>query len=474
LTGLLGPDALFKIDPLALFATSLSERIVLPGVVLSALMILLTLVFGRFFCGWACPMGSMIDAAGAVRKKSARPGDAANRRIRLPKYILLGIIFLCAAAGTQAAWILDPLVIVSRFVSLNLIPAVTSVTDGFFIALIKATDFYAPLQDLYRNLKGSFLGVDPHYFSNSPAIFLFFASITAASLLLKRGWCRSICPLGALYACAARFSLFSRRVKKCADCGICGPGCRMGAIKDGLNYVKSECVLCMDCVYSCKRGDTAFGFTPLRKSIPGDRGNGLTRRSFLFLMTAAAPALVGFRRRRHAGPGSPVVIRPPAALKEEEFLDRCIRCGNCMKVCITNGLQPSFLESGLSGIWTPRLVPEIGYCEYHCTLCGETCPTGAIPRISLDQKKGARLGVARINRSICLPWASRIECSVCEEHCPIPAKAIKLTKVEINGKRLSRPAVDPSLCVGCGICQHKCPARPKRAIKVSPGRAYRA
>lgn len=167
------------------------------------------------------------------------------------------------------------------------------------------------------------------------------------------------------------------------------------------------------------------------------------------------------------------IIRPPAALKEEKFLTRCIRCGNCMKVCITNGLQPVLMEGGLSSMWTPKLVPEVGYCEYNCTLCGDVCPTGAIPHLSLDQKQKTKLGLAFIDTGLCLPWSKNTECIVCEEHCPVSQKAIKLEKVTVNGKALSRPYIDWQLCVGCGICQNKCPVRPKRAITVSGAEAVR-
>ena len=194
---------------------------------------------------------------------------------------------------------------------------------------------------------------------------------------------------------------------------------------------------------------------------------GMTRRKFLFLV-AASGALVGFRRRGgdiSAGSGRGI-IRPPAALEESRFVDRCVRCGNCMKVCITNGLQPVLFQSGLAGVWTPELVPEIGYCEYDCILCGSTCPTGAIRKLTLDEKRRTRLGLARIDNSLCIPWAYGTECLVCQEHCPIPQKAIKIEWGQAQHGAVRRPRIDGSLCVGCGICQNKCPVRPARAIKV--------
>ena len=152
--------------------------------------------------------------------------------------------------------------------------------------------------------------------------------------------------------------------------------------------------------------------------------------------------------------------------------DRCIRCGNCMKVCITNGLQPVMFEAGLEGVWTPRLVPEIGYCEYQCNLCGNVCPTQAIPRLPIEEKKKIKIGTAEIDKSLCIAWSENRDCIVCEEHCPIQEKAIKVGRFD-GGSSVLKPAVEKSLCIGCGICQNVCPARPRRAIEVNSVYAQR-
>jgi len=252
----------------------------------------------------------------------------------------------------------------------------------------------------------------------------------------------------------------------------------MGAIKDDSSYIKGECILCMDCIYDCPQHITAFKWPTLGAKDAGrsdDNGKkGITRRGFMIWLLSSSFLFFGFRKGKKVYNIKGVVIRPPAALEEDTFIDRCIRCGNCMKVCITNGLQPVLFQTGLSGIWTPQLVPEIGYCEYHCTLCGNVCPTGAIPGVTPQKKIQVRLGLAEIDRKTCLPWSQNIECLVCEEHCPVADKAIKLKEERIGNKVISRPYVDIMQCVGCGICQNKCPVRPERAIKVSPAHAHRS
>ncbi|MEJ2421289.1 MAG: 4Fe-4S dicluster domain-containing protein [Acidobacteriota bacterium] len=143
-----------------------------------------------------------------------------------------------------------------------------------------------------------------------------------------------------------------------------------------------------------------------------------------------------------------------------------------MKVCITNGLQPTLLEAGLEGIWSPVLVPRLGYCEYRCTLCGQVCPTGAIQRLSQEGKAKVRIGLAMIDQSRCLPWAHSVPCIVCEEVCPTPKKAVwfEVGRVKARDGRtvsLKRPRVDLDLCIGCGICETKCPVLGTPAIAVT-------
>ncbi len=475
LKGVLPPETFFRTNPLIMIFTAISERVLLPGLIFAGVMVILTLIFGRFYCGWVCPLGTMIDLSGSLRKGRNLAGHEKGRKLRNIKFFVLGIVAVFAALGYQTAWVLDPMGIMARFVSLNLIPTVTFAFDKLFAFFISRFELYGPVYDLYRSLKASFLGVEVHYFASSVPIFSLFALVCILSLFMSRFWCRAVCPLGALYSFLSGFSLMRRVVENCVECKACIGYCRTGAIKDGEHYDKGECVMCMDCVYACPTKTTKFVFPGMRGQIARERSEkGMSRKDFLFLILSSV-FLLGFRQRKGKGrEGTGPVIRPPAALEEKNFNDRCIRCGNCMKVCPTNGLQPVMLQAGLESVWTPQLVPEIGYCEYQCTLCGSVCPTGAIPRLAKDAKMKTKLGTAKVDRKTCIAWAEGKECIVCEEHCPVPDKAIKVIEEVVDGKVIKKPVVDPRLCIGCGICQTKCPVRPVRAIQVNPSTADRS
>ncbi len=459
---------IFRADPLVVFAVSISERVLLGGIWLSAVFGIAAVILGRFFCGWMCPLGAMFDFLRLCNPARRQGAGRVSRRLIKAKFAAAALIFILAALGLQTAWLLDPLVIAARFLSLNVIPVVTLGVDSLFVFLIRTFGLYGWFYDIYRALKGSVLGINVYYFSNSLIVFSFTALVIFSSIMAARLWCRVLCPLGGVYGLLGGKALLRRRVSgACNHCNTCYRRCRTGAIVEGGElYDIKECVLCMDCVYDCPQKAVQFGLRdPVRDVSQAGSDPRVTRGQFLFLFLAGLFSLgAGFRNKEQTG-GRPV-IRPPGSLLEQDFIDRCIRCGNCMKVCITNGLQPCLFESGTAGIWTPRLVPEIGYCEYHCVLCGHVCPTGAIVPLTEEGKHEVRLGLAVIDRSICIPWAEGKECIVCEEHCPVPEKAIKLHRDTPQSP--AKPEVDYALCVGCGICQNKCPQRPSRAIRVTP------
>jgi ferredoxin len=166
-----------------------------------------------------------------------------------------------------------------------------------------------------------------------------------------------------------------------------------------------------------------------------------------------------------------LLIRPPGAQDEPAFLSACLRCAQCMKICPTSALQPAAFEAGLEGLWTPVLMARVGYCDYGCHACGQVCPSGAIPELSLEQKRDQVIGKASVDRDRCLPWASATPCIVCEEMCPTPQKSIRLEEATLPGAdgqpvTVQRPVVLRDVCIGCGICENHCPLEGEAGIRV--------
>jgi len=142
-----------------------------------------------------------------------------------------------------------------------------------------------------------------------------------------------------------------------------------------------------------------------------------------------------------------------------------------MKVCLRSALYPASLQTGFYSLYTPAVVPRLGYCEYNCTLCGQVCPTGAIPKLPVELKQKAVIGRAVVDKNHCLPYERKMNCMVCEEHCPIPEKAIRFEQVadfDQSGNKilLKKPYVIDELCNGCGICEYVCPIEEKAGIRV--------
>lgn len=159
----------------------------------------------------------------------------------------------------------------------------------------------------------------------------------------------------------------------------------------------------------------------------------------------------------------PDLIRPPGALPEPEFLQSCVRCGQCMKVCPSNTLQPTWAKAGLEGVFSPILVPRLAACAVNCNACGQVCPTGAIRALPLIEKNHAKIGTAWINRRNCLVWEQDKKCLVCDEVCPYNAISFN----PVAGLQNAAPFVHENRCTGCGWCETACPINGASAIRVN-------
>lgn len=384
--------------------------------------------------------------------------------------------------------LLDPLSFMARSLGTVVLPTIHTGANET-LAWLKSFGI-TPLSDaaqfVYDLIAPLLLTFRQAHFHTILTIGLFFLAVLVMNRIFTRFWCRGICPLGAMLGIFSRFAIFGleKDESKCNKCKLCLLHCQGADNPDvGSRWRQSECVLCLNCQAACPNESLKFKFFPNQKvtrtNPAGTQKIDITKRKVL-LSAAGGVALFPLIRSGDAFEvnANPRLIRPPGSVAEDEFLSRCIRCGQCMRVCPNNALHPTLFEAGLEGMWSPVMIPKIGYCEPTCTLCTQVCPTGAITELTLKEKVGDettppnRVGTAFIDQGRCLPWAMARPCIVCEEWCPTSPKTIYLkeeTATDSDGNEVTvkRPYIDPEKCTGCGACEFACPVVDKPAVYVT-------
>ncbi|NIQ95127.1 MAG: 4Fe-4S binding protein, partial [Desulfuromonadales bacterium] len=395
------------------------------------------------------------------------PGSAWRR----VKFYLLFFLTAAALFGVQLFGLFDPLSIFLRSLTFAIYPAYNLVMNGAFDVFYEhRVPLVSPLlDDAYPFFRDNLMAFHQPVYTLALFTFAVFVGIILLEKVERRFWCKNLCPLGALFGLCSGRSLVGRTPDAlCPDCRACSLECRMGATGEK-GHSKQECVLCLDCTGYCPDQRVGFGW---QGAPSGGTGVDLGRRGTLAAVAGGVLVAPVVRIAPESYRRNAYLLRPPGAVDEAEFLQRCIRCGECLKVCIGQALHPAFLQAGATGLWTPLLVPRIGYCEYNCTLCGQVCPTGALQRLSLPEKHKTVIGIAVIDKNRCLPFVRGEECLVCEEHCPTGEKAIVFDEKTVEsgpnrGQRIKFPRIVKKRCVGCGICETKCPVEGRSAVLVT-------
>lgn len=438
------PVNLFFIsDPLIAIGTSIAARVFILSFLAALVVIVITILLGRVFCGWACPLGTTIDWFDKILLWWFKKRVPVSLKWRKIKYVLLIALIIGAFFGINAIGWLDPISLSFKSYGLFLYSA-----SDWMGKKILTDENISPIINL------GILDRNNITFNGLIIIASIFLVILLLSLVEKRFWCRNLCPLGALLGLLSKWRLVHTAAgEDCSKCALCKKACKMGAINTDLETLDEECIYCYKCMTNCPKEQLSITYGHKKQQsisvLPSRRGFLLSG----LLGIASAPILKYTLKAKYTTPLA--ILRPPGSEKpEEEFLAKCIRCGECMKVCPTNAIQPLILEGGLYSMFSPVLIPRIGFCLYECNLCGKVCPTGAIKNLSLKKKKQSVIGVAKTNWNLC------INCLVCEEYCPVPNKAIDV----VIHNEAYYPKVIKHLCIGCGSCENVCPKPP--AIKV--------
>lgn len=425
-------------------------------------VIIVTMIFGRVYCSFLCPLGTLQDFFIAFSRKIGwRRKHTFQKPRNLLRYFLLGAVIVTASLGSMSLLSLfDPYSLLGRMITQFILPLFLWMNNTA-VRLMKYFHIY--------------------YFSKDtvPLIFtvllvngVFFILIVILSLRYGRLYCNTLCPVGALLGLISRVSFFKFTIDKtgCNACLSCAGVCKAGCIDTEKAVIdQSRCVGCFNCISTCPQ--SVICYRPFVWKKKGDTWSPARRGVMIGSLVAAGYILSlyysGIRhliRTAHASAAPP--ITPPGSVSLEHFTQSCSACHLCVSACPTKVLAPSLLEYGIGGLLQPKMNYPDSFCEYECNVCGKVCPTGAILPLTMEGKKITQIGKVDLLKDKCVVYINHQNCGACVEVCP--TKTITF----INKGNILYPIVDNRYCIGCGACSKACPTNPK-SIVVRPNSVHK-
>jgi len=446
-------------------------------------VLLLTLVFGRVYCAMLCPLGVLMDLAA---KLAGRTGRRRHLPYRRGRNWLRGMVVVVCAGGLLAGFalplgFLDPYSIFGKITAATLRPAVGAGNHA-----LATTGWIQPLK------------ISPVAWTTAGVALGLLALVVVAAVARGRLWCNTVCPVGAVLGFFSKRALFRLRIAEsaCVACSMCERVCPAQCIDFRNHRIDhSRCVMCFDCVTSCKRSGIHLTWRGgARKTAPAESKPALQqvadllavpRRTFLAAAVILPAAALAQGRVRGGGGGKGVgggggiggdpgtcrdglnqhnkrPVLPPGAISLEHFQNLCTACHLCVANCPDQVLRPAITQHGLAGFLQPFQDFEVSFCSYNCSNCSQICPTGALRPLSVEDRRLVRTGTVEFFKGRCVVKTEGTACGACAEHCP--TQAVHMVPWR-NG--LTIPEIEPDLCVGCGGCEFICPVRPDKAILVN-------
>ncbi|MDR0795463.1 MAG: 4Fe-4S binding protein [Tannerella sp.] len=478
------------------------------------ILFIITLLFGRIYCSVLCPAGVLQDIINRLfcigkKKKKGSHRFRYHKAHNWLRYILLVLTGGLALFGfMELCTLLDPYSNFGR-IAANLFRPVTFWFNNILAGILNKSGNYTLIHTSIQTV------------TIISTITAGVALVVFIAMVIMRGrlFCNTLCPVGALLSLVSRYSFFRIAISgdRCSRCKACVQTCKAEAIcTDNMSIDMSRCVGCFNCISSCRKGaiqyiDRRKRILPVTSEPPthsmvmnvwhpvGMRhistATDTGRRSFIATSAAIATTLPvailnakqqhdhtrpnngrGIHRRfgrqqlqhgshdeNYQGP-----VTPPGSLSLTHFKEKCTACHLCVTRCPSNVLRPAGFEYGFGYLLKPYMSFMNSFCNYACTVCTEVCPTGAIQRVTEEEKKTIQVGIARLHLNLCIVHSEETSCGACSEHCTTQA----VHMVPYKGT-LTIPQIEPDLCIGCGGCESICPViTPHRAIIVVPNQVH--